>query len=253
MPSLTPELRAALFQRGVECALPEGGTISDLAVFEPPCGLKSLYTQHRFHLGAFSYGVSGFMSEVVIGRYCSFGEAVQVGRGAHPVEWLSTSPIFYAHGGGLFDVGTEFDHGADYAAYRPAHPGDIPVRTPRTANDVLQLTTIGNDVWIGHGAMIQQGVTIGDGAVIAGGSVVTKDVPPYAVVGGNPAQIIRMRFSLPRAAALQQLAWWRFAPWQFGDIRAADIDKAITHLAAVIPSLNPYLPRTIAFATTPGA
>lgn len=69
-------------------------------------------------------------------------------------------------------------------------------------------TTIGNDVWIGYGATIMPGVTIGDGAIIATKSVVTKDVPPYSIVGGNPAKEIRRRFSETDIEALLQLKWW---------------------------------------------
>ncbi|HLQ40334.1 MAG TPA: DapH/DapD/GlmU-related protein [Tetragenococcus sp.] len=70
------------------------------------------------------------------------------------------------------------------------------------------ITTIGNDVWIGHGAIIQAGITVGDGAVIASNAVVTKDIPPYAIVGGIPAKIIKYRFSDEMIAAMSQIAWW---------------------------------------------
>lgn len=67
---------------------------------------------------------------------------------------------------------------------------------------------VGNDVWIATRAIIMSGVTIGDGAVIAAGSVVTRDVPPYAIVGGNPAKIIKYRFSEDTIAAMRQIRWW---------------------------------------------
>lgn len=69
-------------------------------------------------------------------------------------------------------------------------------------------TVVGNDVWIGARALIMSGVNIGNGAVVAAGSVVTKDVPPYAIVGGNPAKIIRYRFDASVIDKLQQIAWW---------------------------------------------
>ena len=69
-------------------------------------------------------------------------------------------------------------------------------------------TKIGNDVWIGYGATIMPGVTIGDGAIIATKSVVTKDVAPYAIVGGNPAKEIRKRFSEDEIKALLEIQWW---------------------------------------------
>lgn len=67
---------------------------------------------------------------------------------------------------------------------------------------------VGNDVWIGNDAIIYSGVTIGDGAVIAGQAVVTKSVPPYAIVGGNPAKIIRYRFDEKTIADFLRLKWW---------------------------------------------
>jgi virginiamycin A acetyltransferase len=71
-------------------------------------------------------------------------------------------------------------------------------------------TVIGNDVWIGHGATIMPSVTIGDGAIVASCSVVTKDVSPYSVVGGNPATLIRKRFDPEVQAILEKLAWWNW-------------------------------------------
>jgi acetyltransferase-like isoleucine patch superfamily enzyme len=86
---------------------------------------------------------------------------------------------------------------------------------------------IGHDVWIGYGAIVSGPVTVGNGAVIASGAVVLNDVPPYAVVAGNPARVVRMRFSAPVVAALQRIEWWNWpdelivARWAelYGDIR----------------------------------
>ena len=79
--------------------------------------------------------------------------------------------------------------------------------TPHKGN-----TIIGNDVWIGRRAVIMPGVKIGDGAIIAASAVVTKDVPPYTVVGGNPAEFIRRRFNDRLTAMLLELKWWDFKP-----------------------------------------
>jgi tetrahydrodipicolinate N-succinyltransferase len=76
---------------------------------------------------------------------------------------------------------------------------------------------IGNDVWIGAGALILSGVTIGDGAIVGAGSVVTHDVPPYAVVGGVPAKIIRFRYNKDQIEALLKIAWWN---WNIEKIKA---------------------------------
>jgi acetyltransferase-like isoleucine patch superfamily enzyme len=123
--------------------------------------------------------------EVHIGSYCSIAEDVQflVGGNHHP-EWVSTFP-FRA----VFGLPGEFEDG------QPASRGPI---------------TIGNDVWIGLGALILSGVTIGDGAVVAAGALVTKDVRPYAIVGGNPAREIRRRFGDEQVEALLEARWWEW-------------------------------------------
>ena len=79
-------------------------------------------------------------------------------------------------------------------------------------------TIIGNDVWIGHGAYILPGITIGDGAIIASGAVVTRDLAPYAIAGGNPAGVIRMRYSEDVIESLLQLGWW---DWEIDRIEEA--------------------------------
>ena len=81
--------------------------------------------------------------------------------------------------------------------------------------------TIGNDVWIGHGAIVLPGRSIGDGAVIAAGAIVTKDVAPYAIVGGNPARVDPARFPASIVRRMQALAWW---DWPHERLRAALAD-----------------------------
>lgn len=85
-------------------------------------------------------------------------------------------------------------------------------------------TTIGNDVWIGHGVTIKTGITVGDGAVIGSGSVVTKDVPPYSVVAGVPARVLRYRFDDNTIDALQKLRWW-----EWDDEKLTECGKYITN------------------------
>ncbi len=89
---------------------------------------------------------------------------------------------------------------------------------------------IGNDVWIGHGVFIKEGVTVGDGAVIAAGAVVVKDVPPYAIVGGSPAKIIKYRFDEKTISKLLELQWWNMDPEILQQCPYEEIDKAIEFL-----------------------
>ncbi|KMO40029.1 CatB-related O-acetyltransferase [Methylobacterium aquaticum] len=240
---ITPGLLQTLTAKGVECHLTaDKDHVSPNACFEPPCGVKRLDFMHSSRLGAFSYGVSGFVSETTIGRYVSMGEMVQIGRGAHPILWMSTSPFFYAYGGGMFGVGHDFPDADRYHAFRPGPPGTIPVRNPRTMPDVLVATEIGHDVWVGHGAFIGQGVKVGNGAVVAGHSVVVKDVPDYAIVAGNPAEIKGFRFGPKQIAALLELEWWNYAPWQLEGVPFGEIDAAIARLQQIVPHLSRYEP-----------
>ncbi|MDO5749333.1 MAG: CatB-related O-acetyltransferase [Planctomycetia bacterium] len=125
--------------------------------------------------------------KLVIGKFCSIacGAKFLFNSANHTLSSLSTYPfpIFYEEWGlDVKDVGSAWDV-----------KGDI---------------TIGNDVWIGYEAAILAGVTIGDGAIIGARALVTKDVPPYTIVGGTPAKEIRKRFDEKVASTLQRLKWW---------------------------------------------
>jgi virginiamycin A acetyltransferase len=133
---------------------------------------------------------------LVIGKFCAIARGVRfIMNGAnHKLTGLSTYPF------GIFGNGWE---GA------MPKPGEL-----STKGD----TVIGNDVWLGYEALIMPGVKIGNGAIVAAQSVVTHDVPAYAVVGGNPAKLIRKRFDDATIVALQTLAWW---DWPVEKITAA--------------------------------
>lgn len=184
---------------------------------EAPASLKWTSYQHSLELGAFSYQVSGYCFAARIGRYCSFGEEVQIGRQNHPLDWASTSPAFYLNSG-LFDLESGFEGAEDFARYR------FESESRATA---VKITRIGNDVWIGHGAQIMAGVTIGDGAIVAAGAVVAKDVPPFAVVAGNPATIKKMRVPALLISPLLRCKWWQFAPWQLAHLDPGQIEQFI--------------------------
>ncbi len=119
-----------------------------------------------------------------IGAYCSIGGDVHIFLGGnHPVDWVTTYPF------GVLRAD------ASHLARAPESKGDV---------------TIGNDVWIGDGAAILSGVTIGNGAVIGARAVIAKDVPPYAIVVGNPAKVVRYRFEPEQIEALERIAWWNW-------------------------------------------
>ncbi len=237
---ITDPLKAELRSRGVETLQGAGTSLSDEALFEPPCSIKWMNVESAFRIGAFSYAVSGYYSCVSIGRYTSIGEQVQAGRASHPISWVSTSPFFYL-GEPLFDVGDAFAGHDRYAAYgAPERPGAVPT--------AFRPIRIGNDVYVGHGAMIMPGVTVGDGAVVAANAVVTRDVPPYGIVAGNPARLIRHRLDPMIFAQLLHLRWWRFAPWQLRDVDFSDPAAAIEAIKTVDREQEPYAPALVALA-----
>ncbi len=132
---------------------------------------------------------------ITIGAFCSFGPDVLIfGQADHPTHLASTFP-FRAK------------------LLRPEAPNTDAV----TRGGV----SIGNDVWVGARAIILSGVTVGDGAVIGAGAVVPRDVPPYAVVAGNPARVLRVRFDEQTIAALLALRWWTWP-----DERIAALEEA---------------------------
>jgi len=140
-----------------------------------------------FHSSMGKYSYIGKRSALVyadVGSFCSIAADVCVGMGFHDLSKLSTSPLF-----------TESTNGTGHSW------------TDKTLFS-FEKVSVGNDVWIGERAMIMGGVTIGDGAVVGAGAVVTKDVPPYAIVGGVPAKIIRYRFPPELIDELERLHWW---------------------------------------------
>lgn len=160
-------------------------------------------------LGDFSYvspGCYAVNRQSCIGKYCSIGTNVQIGVSQHPTNWLSTSPVFY------------FKHLLDF-------PSDGV--EGYAENNLIKPVIIGNDVWIGFNAIIMDGVKIGDGAIIGAQAVVTKDVPPYAIVGGVPARVIRYRFDQETIKALLELKWWDKDPKFLANLPFTDIQSTI--------------------------
>lgn len=138
------------------------------------------------------------INNAVIGSFCSIASNVRIGGAMHPVDWVSMSPVFYSGRDSVKKKFSSFDRPAD------------------------KTTHIGSDVWIGDGAFIKQGVNVGVGVVIGMGSVVTKDVPPYAIVAGNPAHVIRKRFSDDIISRLLESRWWEKSDKELESL-AADI------------------------------
>jgi virginiamycin A acetyltransferase len=187
---------------------PNPNTLFPLNGYERLCFLKNIVKNPNIEVGDFTYyddfeNVENFEKNVryhfdftgdklKIGKFCMIASDVTfIMNGAnHLTEGISSYP-FAVFGG-------DWANAMDGKTY--PNRGDI---------------VVGNDVWLGYKSVVMSGVKIGDGAIIGAYSVVTKDVPPYAIVGGNPAKIIRKRFSDFDIERLLKLAWW---DWDFDKI-----------------------------------
>lgn len=167
--------------------------------FDETILLNEIARHRRWKIGDYSYGnptgsprVIYFSEDVEleIGKFCCFAEEVVIVLGGHHrTDWVTAYPL------------CAILEGID----------DVP-NLLRSKGDIR----IGHDVWVGTGAMILAGVTVGNGAVIAARSVVSKDVPSYSVVAGNPARVVKMRFAEEIIAQLNQIQWWN---WPIEKIR----------------------------------
>jgi virginiamycin A acetyltransferase len=180
-------------------------TVYPLAHYDRLVFLKNIVRNPNILVGDYTYyddfeNVENFEKNVrylfdftgdklIIGKFCMIASGVTfIMNGAnHLLDAVSTYP---------FEI---FENGWEKAMEGKHYPNK--------GN-----TVVGNDVWIGYNAVIMPGITIGDGAVIGACSVVTKDVPPYAIVGGNPAQVVRQRFSEAQINRLLELQWWNWTP-----------------------------------------
>jgi acetyltransferase-like isoleucine patch superfamily enzyme len=167
--------------------------------------------KHGWSVGDYSYGEPTVLepstAKLRVGRFTSIGQSVVVVLGNHRTDTVTTYP---------FKSLRRFWHTAATAPDDHTSKGDV---------------EIGSDVWIGQGVTILSGVRVGDGAVLAAQSVVTKDVPPYAIVAGNPARVVRYRFDEATVEKLLAIRWW--------DWPVNKIDEAIPLLTS--PDLTQFL------------
>ncbi|MCK9522044.1 MAG: CatB-related O-acetyltransferase [Proteobacteria bacterium] len=148
-----------------------------------------------------------------IGNYCSIARDVEVGPATHPLTLMSTHPFQYSKN------------------HFPSENYKLHKRVKVTSTTDTTVS-IGNDVWIGAKVVIMRGVKIGDGAILGSSAVVTKDVPPYAIVAGIPAQIIRYRFDDQIIQEFKKLKWWEMNPIDMNGVDYTNVSTAIVELAS---------------------
>jgi phosphonate metabolism protein (transferase hexapeptide repeat family) len=155
------------------------------------CWIGARTSVHECTIGDYSYVVNdSSLASTTVGRFCSIAAHTRINPGNHPMwraalhHWTYRSVAY-----GLGD-----DDDAEFFNWRREHG-----------------VTLGDDVWIGHGAIVLPGVTVGTGAAIGAGAVVTKDVEPFAVVVGVPAKVLRFRFEAPVREALLRIGWWQWS------------------------------------------
>lgn len=166
-----------------------GCSINERTHIKPHVHILSNTTLNNCIIDSYSYvGRNCLVQNAQIGKFCSIANDVFIGLGTHPIHLLSTSTLFY----------------------RIKNTLGIKLMEKDLNFDEYQKISIGNDVWIGARAILMDGISVGDGAIIAANAVVTKNVPPYAIVGGVPAKILKYRFDEEQVTKLLESKWWEY-------------------------------------------
>lgn len=168
-------------------------------------------------MGAASYAHSPLPEGMVVGRYCSIGKGLRFLDFVHPTEWLSSSVAFFRPDGvrSASCLSAIIDRSGPLvsAGFR---------RLPFDPRAGRPYPVIEHDVWLGENVTLAMGIRIGTGAVIASGTIVTRDVPPYAVVAGVPGEVRKYRFDQALINELLESGWWRY---HFAELAALDVTR----------------------------
>lgn len=187
-------MHESLVERGLYADAGSLGNLQGSFIYESPVRIYLPCSIINSELGAFSYiagGQSSSLMNCVIGRYCSIGHGVTLGASNHPMAGITSHPVGYQN---IFP-----NH---YPNYRPII----------TWSELPCKIQIDHGCWVGEGVSVSgsRSITIGRGAIVAAKSVVTRDVPPYAIVGGNPAKLIKYRFNDETISAVESTKWWDY-------------------------------------------
>lgn len=198
--------------------------------YKTSCFIKNVVTAPNIFIGDYTYyddadaptefeknnvlfNYPEFGDKLIIGKFCSIASGTKfiMGSANHRLSSVTAYP---------FNV-----FGGAWSENTPPHLSQLPFK-----GDIV----VGNDVWIGRESVIMPGVKIGDGSIIGAYSMVTKDVPPYSVVGGNPAKFIKKRFGEELIELLLKFKWWNFPPEKLVEILPllcdSDLEKVKTEI-----------------------
>lgn len=184
-------------------------------------------------IGSQSYSHSALPEKMKVGRYCSIGEGLTVLDSYHPLERISTSHFTWKPVSAFVEA-MRADAGAKFIE-KPAFQ----------IKGTKPYPSIGNDVWIGQNVTLSMGIKIGDGAVVAANSTLTKSVPPYAIVGGNPAKIIRYRFTDYQREQLLHIRWWDYSFTDFDHLPMDDMFAFLRAWKEESHSFKLYTPKKL--------
>jgi len=184
------------------------------SVFEGPNVVERMGCVNRSKIGGYSnVGFASYLADCVVGRYCNIGARVSIGGYEHPQDWLGI---------------TAYQWGKSTV---PLVSSAIQRLLESNAPPRQRTTVIGSDVWIGDNSVVKRGVTIGDGVIVGAGCVVTRDVPPYAVVIGVPARVHRFRFELDIRQELLSSRWWEMELEELADLPFRSIADCVRTLS----------------------
>ncbi len=197
-------------------------------------------------MGAASYSHSPLPEELIVGRYCSIAKGLRFLDFMHPINWVSSSVAMFKPKNvkNLTSIHTIIDRKIEEENRnykRKEFDSKIGKSYP----------LIRNDVWIGENVTLSMGIEIGTGAIIAAGSIVTKDVPEYSVVGGNPAKVLKYRFSEDIIRRLLKSKWWEYNFTDFEDMDFSQPEKFLNSFEKLIDNnkIKKWQPKTLKLPT----